>query len=173
MSRRTRAYDPRAEAEAQGYDTGSRAIPVVIKNVAVGTRQVIKVAHRVSHLAVMDDVTDAMIKAADILITACEHCEAGKGLGPIDAGADRVQEHRAGDGLGVQLLAQERAITSAARIRRGTQAMGITGSAVVMDVAIVGLPLGVVDKKMRWRNGMGKRVLVAALNALAAEYECA
>jgi hypothetical protein len=172
MSRRTRTpADPRDEAEALGYDTGSRAIPVVVEDVAVGTRQTIRVARRADPLARVEGCTMGMRVAAALYRRAYEHVDAGRGMGPIDAGSERAGR---GDGLGVALLPQERALTASEWYRRGTQAMGLSASqGVVQWVVIAGLPLVEYDDVRRWRKGTGKEHLLAALDRLAGAYGCA
>lgn len=174
MSRRTRAYDPRAEAEAHGYDTGSHAVPVDIEDVAVGTRATAKRARRADPLGRVEGCTAGMRVAAAIYRQAWEHCQAGLGMGPMPYAADRVQEHRRGDGLGVALLAQERAISAATWHRRGVQAMGLVASqGVVQWVVIMGGTLADYDDVRRWRKGTASAHMVAALERLADAYQCA
>ena len=167
---RTQA-DPRDEAEALGFDTGSRAIPVVVEDVAVGTRQTIRVARRADPLARVEGATTGMRAAAALYRRAYEHVDAGRGMGPIDAGSERSGR---GDGLGVALLPQERALSASEWYRRGTQAMGLSASqGVVQWVVIAGLPLVEYDDVRRWRRHTARGQLLAALERLADAYGCA
>lgn len=171
--RRPRATppDPRAQAEAQGYDTGSAAIPVVIEHVAIGTRATHPRARRADPLNRIADCTDAHRTAAALYRRAVEHVEAGRGMGPMDAGTERVQETRRGDGLGVALLAQERALSAAEWHRRGVQAMGLAASQGVVNWVVVrGGALSAYDAVRKWREGRGKDELLAALDRLAGAY---
>lgn len=177
MTRRPRTQrqpDPRAEAEAQGYDMGSPAVAVVVEHVAIGTRSTHPRARRADPLARIAGCTDAMRVAAALYRRAWEHCEAGRGLGPIDPGAERVQEARRGEGLGVALLPQEAALSAAEWHRRGVQAMGLAASQGVVNwVVIRGGTLAHYDEVRRWREGRGCAELLAALDRLAVAYGCA
>ena len=166
--------DPRQQAEAQGFDTGSQAIPVVIEHVAIGTRSTHPRARRADPLNRIAECTDAHRTAAAIYRRAVEHCEAGRSMGPMDPGVDRVQEARRGDGLGVALLPQERALSAAEWHRRGVQAMGLAASeGVVHWVVIAGLPLAEYDDIRRWRRHTARLQLLAAMDRLAEAYGCA
>jgi hypothetical protein len=145
-------------------DLGSHAIPVIIEDVAVGTRGSAKRARRADPLANIDGVTPEMRTAALIFAQACEHVEAGRGMGPMPWAADRVSR---GDG---GLMAQERAITAAEWRRRGADAMGVRGTHTVVHVAVMGWSLTRYDAFMRWRRMGGRAVLLAALTVLAEEY---
>jgi hypothetical protein len=167
--RRTPPPSPRDAAEAQGYDTGSRAIDVVVEDVAVGARQTIKVARRADPLGRVDGCTPGMRAAAALFRRAYEHVDAGRGMGPIDPG--REQRHTRGDGLGVTLLQQERAMTAAEWHRRGVQAMGLAASqGVVHWVVVRGGTLADYDEVRRWRRHTARVQLLAALARLADEY---
>ena len=165
---------PRDAAEAQGYDTGSRRIPVVVEDVAVGVRATIKVARRADPLNRVDGCTAGMRTAAAIYRQAVEHMEAGRGMGPMPHAADRVQEHRRGDGVGVELLHQERALSAADWHRKGVVAMGLAASqGVVHWVVVRGCGLAHYDEVRRWRKGTAKGQMLPALERLAEAYGCA
>lgn len=166
--------DPRTIAEGQGYDMGSRAIPVVVEEIAVGTRSTHPRARRADPLNRVDGCTSGMRTAASIYRQAVEHIEAGRGMGPLPYAGDRVQEHRRGDGLGVELMAQERALSAADWHRRGVQAMGLAASqGVVHWVVVAGLPLASYDETRKWRKGTACGQMLAALERLAGAYGCA
>lgn len=165
--------DPRTLAEAQGFDTGSRAIPVVVEDVAVGTRTTIKVARRDDHLGRIQDITSGMRLAAARFVRYREHMGAGIGAGPPDLGAERVQEHRVGDGLGVKLLSQERAYTASVMYTKGEEAIGMAAIGVVLWVVVDCKTLSTYDAMRKWREGRGRALLVPALERLAIEYGCA
>ena len=175
MSNRTRRPpDPRAEAEARGYDTGSHAIPVDVVDVAVGTRATVPQVRRADPLNRVVGATQGMRLAALIYRQAHEHTEAGRGMGPMPWAAERVQEHRRGDGLGVALLAQERAVSAATWCRRGVDAMGMAASQGVVNwVVIRGLPLDAYDSTRKWRKGRARSEIIAALGRLEDAYKCA
>jgi hypothetical protein len=172
-TRTRRPTDPRDQAEALGYDTGSRAIPVVVEDVAVGVRSTMKVAKRASPVPRMDGVTRGMHLAAERFVKAVEHMDAGLGMGPMQAGAERVQEPRRGDALGVSLLPQERALSAAQAHAVGAAAIGQAAYPVVWDVVVVGMTLAAYDAKRRWREGTARGLLFPALERLAEAYECA
>lgn len=166
--------DPRTEAEAQGFDTGSRAIPVDIVHIAVGTRSTHPQARRADPLNRVADCTEGMKVAAALYRRAIEHVEAGRGMGPMPWAAERVQEPRRGDGLGVTLLPQEAALSAAEWHRRGVQAMGLAASqGVVHWVVVAGLPLATYDETRKWRKGTACEQMLAALERLAEAYGCA
>lgn len=169
---RTAPPNPRDAAEAQGFDTGSRAVEVVIEDVAVGTRTIIKRARVASPLARMSAVTPGMLVAATRFATYFEHMEAGIGLGAPETAAERVQEPRRGDGLGVALLPQERALAAAARYGQGCEAIGVAAMPVVAWVVLAGASLESYAKRHRMRETAASRALVAALERLAEAYEC-
>lgn len=173
MSRRARRQpSPRDAAEALGYDTGSRAIPVVIEEIAIGTRSSHPRAKRADPLNRVLDCTDAMKKAAAIYAQAYERVDAGKGMGPLPGAPDRAMVSRGDDG-GVVLLPQEAALSAAEWYRRGEQAMGLAASqGVVQWVVIAGGSLSDYDAVRRWREGTGKDQLLAALERLAGAYGC-
>lgn len=183
MTRRAKLPRPAAEPHASDFgatilhpDTGEvrYAIPIVVEDVAVGTRATSKRARRADPLSRVDGCTDAMRTAAAIYRQAVEHSIAGRGMGPLPWAADRVQEARRGDGLGVVLLPQERAVTAAEWYRRGVQAMGLAASqGVVQWVVIRGATLASYDRQRRWREGTGCAEMLAALGRLAEEYRCA
>lgn len=169
--RRTPPSDPRQQAEAQGYDMGSPGIAVVVEHVAVGTRSTYPRARRADPLNRVAECTDAHRTAAAIYRQAVEHVEAGRGMGPMPWAADRVQEGRRGDGLGVALLPQEAALSAAEWHRRGVQAMGLEASEGVVDwVVIRGGTLADYDEVRRWRKGTARGHLLAALDRLAEAY---
>lgn len=161
--------DPRDAAEALGYDTGSRAIPVDVEHIAVGTRSTMPRARRADPLARVACCTPGMRAAAAIYRQALEHVQAGRGMGPLPLAAERVQNGRGGG-----LLAQEAALTAAVWYRRGVQAMGLAAAqGVVQWVVIAGLPLEDYDATRRWRRHTSRAQLVAALERLAVAYDCA
>jgi hypothetical protein len=173
MSRRQATkHDPRDAAEALGFDTGSRAIPVVVDDVAVGARQIVKIARRADPLGRVEDCTPEMRAAAALFRRAYEHVEAGRGMGPIDPG--RENRHMRGDGLDVRLLPQEQAMSAAEWHRRGVQAMGLAVSqGVVHWVVLRGGTLADYDNVRRWRRHTARVQLLAALERLAEAYGCA
>lgn len=172
MARKDKPVDARTQAEALGYDTGSRAIPVVVEHVALGTRSTHPRARRADPLDRVADVTPGMRTAAAIYRRAFEHVDAGRGLGPMPWAADRVSEIRP-DGLGVALLPQERALSAAEWHRRGVQAMGLAASEGVVNwVVLRGGSLADYDEMRRWRRHTARDQLVAALERLAAAYNC-
>jgi hypothetical protein len=180
MSRRTRhaAQPARSDFGPEIVDptTGEvrYAIPITVEDVAEGTRSTIKRARRADPLNRVDGATDGMRVAALIYRQAVEHCETGRGMGPMPWAADRVQELRRGDALGVTLLPQERALSAAEWHRRGVQAMGLAASQGVVNWVVVrGLPLTAYDATRKWREGRGKLELLAALDRLAGAYGCA
>jgi hypothetical protein len=149
------------------------ALPVEITEVAAGpnTRATVRRARRADPLNRVEDCTDEMRTAAAIYRQAVEHCQSGRGMGPMPWAVDRVQEGRRGDGLGVSLLAQERAISAAEWHRRGVQAMGLAASqGVVHWVVIAGLPLTEYDTVRRWQRHTSRGQLLAALERLVGEY---
>ena len=171
--RRTTPADPRQQAEAQGYDMGSPGIAVVVEHVAVGTRSTYPRARRADPLNRVAECTDAHRTAAAIYRQAVEHVEAGRGMGPMPWASDRVQEARRGDGLGVALLPQEAALSAAEWHRRGVQAMGVAASEGVVNwVVLRGGSLADYDEMRRWRRHTARDQLVAALERLAAAYNC-
>ena len=145
-------------------DLGSYAIPRIVEDVAVGTRATVKRARRADPLASIDGVTPSMRSAAAIFAQACEHVEAGRGMGPMPWAADRVSR-----GGGV-MLAQERALSAAEWRRRGADAMGVRCEQVVVAVCVVGMTLTAYDAMMRWRRHGARAVLLAGLTVLAEEY---
>jgi hypothetical protein len=149
------------------------ALPVEITEVAAGpnTRATVRRARRADPLNRVEDCTDEMRMAAAIYRQAVEHCESGRGMGPMPWAVDRVQEGRRGDGLGVSLLAQERALSAAEWHRRGVQAMGLSASqGVVHWVVVAGWPLTEYDAVRRWQRHTARGQLLAALDRLVAEY---
>jgi hypothetical protein len=180
MSRRTRttAEPNRSDFGPQivSPDTGEvrYAIPIQVEEVAEGTRSTIRRARRADPLNRVEGCTDGMKVAALIYRTSIQHCDAGLGQGPMPWAADRVQEMRHGDGMGVTLLPQERAVSAATWHRRGVQAMGLAASQGVVNWVVVrGLPLTAYDATRKWREGRGKLELLAALDRLAVAYGCA
>ena len=142
-----------------------RAFAVVVEDIAAGTRATVKRARRADPLANIDGVTQAMRTAAAIYAQACEHVQAGRGMGPMPWAADRVGTDR-----NAGLLAQERALSAAEWRRRGKAAMGERCEHVVVCVCVDGLSLVAYDALMRWRKGGGRTVLLAGLTVLAEEY---
>lgn len=172
MARKDKPVDARTQAETLGYDTGSRAIPVVVEHVALGTRSTHPRARRADPLDRVADVTAGMRTAAAIYRQAVEHTADGRGMGPMQWAADRVSEIRH-DGLSVALLPQERALSAAEWHRRGVQAMGFAASdGVVNWVVLRGGSLADYDEMRRWRRHTARDQLVAALERLAAAYNC-
>lgn len=172
MAKTNKPVDARTQAEALGYDTGSHAIPVVVENVALGTRSTHPRARRADPLDRVANVTPGMRTAAAIYRRAFEHVDAGRGLGPMPWAADQVSEIRP-DGLGVALLPQERALSAAEWHRRGVQAMGLAASEGVVNwVVLRGGSLADYDEMRRWRRHTARDQLVAALERLATAYNC-
>ena len=154
-------------------DFGSAAIPVVVEEVAVApnSRATVKRARRVDPLDRVADATASHKVAAAIYRQAYEHTADGRGMGPMPWAADRVQEARRGDGLGVALLPQERALSAAEWHRRGVQAMGLAAAEGVVNwVVIRGGSLADYDEVRRWRKGSARGHLLAALDRLAEAY---
>ena len=147
-----------------------RAVAIVVEDIAAGTRATVKRARRADPLSRVDGCTDAMRVAAAIYRQATEHVECGRGMGPMPWAAERVHEGRRGDGLGVALLPQERALSAAEWRRRGVDAMGARCVHVVDAVCVAGVSLLAYDAFMRWRKGGGRAVLLAGLTVLAEEY---
>jgi hypothetical protein len=178
MSRRTRTAQPiRSDFGPEIVDptTGEvrYAIPITVEEVAEGTRATVRRARRADPLNRVDDCTAGMRVAALIYRQAIEHVEAGRGMGPMPWAADRVQELRRGDALGVTLLPQERALSAAEWHRRGVQAMGLAASQGVVNWVVVrGLPLGEYDATRKWRKGTACGHLLAALDRLSDAYGC-
>lgn len=163
--------DPRAQAEAQGYDTGSHAIAVVIEHVAIGTRATHPRARRADPLNRVALCTDAHRTAAAIFRQALEHVEAGRGMGPLPWAAERAAR---GGGSAVAMLPQEAAMSAAEWHRRGVQAMGLAAAEGVVNwVVIRGGALADYDGLRQWRKGLACEQLVAALDRLAEAYGCA
>lgn len=171
--RRTRPADPRDQAEALGYDTGSRAVDVVVEHVALGSRSTHPRARRAPRLRGMAGVTDGMLIAIGRFEAYMEHVEAGVGLGAPDMAADRVQEPTPGEAHGVALLPQERALGAAARYGQGVEAIGMQAMPIVAWVALAGMPVTQFARHHRMRRARASAMLVAALERLAEAYECA
>ena len=150
-------------------DYGTGAIPVVIEDVAEGTRSTIRRARRADPLSRIDGCTPEMRAAAAIYRQAVEHCEAGRGMGPLPWAIDR---DRRGDGGGAELLPQERAMSAAEWARRGDDAMGNRCAHITRSVVVSGVTLLAYENMMQWRRGGGRTVLLAGLDALAGEYGC-
>ncbi len=146
-------------------DLGSNRIPRVVEDIAVGTRGTFKRARRADPLAGVEGVTQSMKTAAAIYVQACEHVEAGRGMGPMPWAADRVGSDR-----NAGLLAQERALSAAEWRRRGKAAMGEQCEHAVVCVCVDGMPLVQYDAVRKWRKGSGRAVLLAGLVILAEEY---
>jgi len=154
-------------------DFGTGAFPVVVEEVAVApnSRATVKRARRADPLDRVADATASHKVAAAIYRQAYEHTADGRGMGPMPWAADRVQEARRGDGLGVSLLPQERALSAAEWHRRGVQAMGLAASEGVVNwVVIRGGTLSDYDAVRRWREGRGRAELLAALDRLSVAY---
>lgn len=154
-------------------DFGTGAFPVVVEEVAVApnSRATFKRARRADPLDRVADATPGHKLAASIYRQAVEHTVAGLGMGPMPWAADRVQEGRRGDGLGVSLLPQERALSAAEWHRRGVQAMGLAASEGVVNwVVIRGGTLADYDEVRRWRRHTARAHLLAALDRLAEAY---
>lgn len=154
-------------------DFGTGAFPVVVEEVAVApnSRATFKRARRADPLDRVADATASHKVAAAIYRQAVEHTADGRGMGPMPWAADRVQEARRGDGLGVALLPQERALSAAEWHRRGVQAMGLAASEGVVNwVVIRGGALADYDEVRRWRRHTARAHLLAALDRLAEAY---
>lgn len=143
------------------------AFPVVVEDVAVGSRGTIKRGRRREAWEGVNGITQGMHQAAMAFRQAAEHCQCGKGMGPMPWGGDT------GRSTGARLLAQERALSAAAIYRRGVQAMGLQASqSVVQWVVLDGRSLTAYDRRQRWRKGRGAEQLVAALERMAREFGC-
>jgi len=154
-------------------DLGTGAFPVVVEEVAHGpnSRATFKRARVADPLDAIASITPGQKMAARIYRQARQQCDAGQGMGPLPYAVDRVQEHRVGDGLGVKLLPQERAISAAAWHRRGQEAMGLAATEGVVNwVVMRGLPLSRYDEVRRWRRHTARRQLLAALDRAAEAY---
>lgn len=146
-----------------------RAVPLVVEDVAVGVRATVKRGRRREAWEGVKGLTPGMHQAALAYRQAWEHLSAGRGMGPMPWGADRV----GGTGIGVVLLAQERGLSAADVHTRGVRAMGLVASqGVVQWVVIEGRALGSFDARQRWRKGQGAVQLVGALERVAKEYGC-
>lgn len=149
------------------------AFPIVVEDIAVGVRATVKRGRRREAWEGIKGLTKGMHEAALAYRQAWEHLSDGRGMGPMSWGADRVAEIRH-DGLGVALLPQERALSAAEWHRRGKQAMGLAASEGVVNwVVLRGGSLADYDEMRRWRKGTSCMQLVAALERLAAAYNCA
>jgi hypothetical protein len=173
-TRTRRPTDPRDQAEALGYDTGSRGIAVEVEHVAIGTRATHPRARRADPLNRVADCTAAHRTAAGIYRQAHEHVQAGRGMGPLPWAAERATTLHRGTAAGVALLPQEAAVSAAEWHRRGVQAMGLAAAEGVVNwVVIRGGALAHYDDIRRWRKGTACGQLVAALDRLAEAYGCA
>lgn len=149
-----------------------RAVPLVVEDVAVGVRATVKRGRRREAWEGVKGLTPGMHQAALAYRQAWEHLSAGRGLGPMPWAADRVADLRH-DGLGVTLLPQERALSSSEWHRRGVQAMGLAASQGVVNwVVLRGGSLADYDEMRRWRRHTAREQLLAALERLAAAYNC-
>jgi len=145
------------------------AVPVEVDDVAVGIRATVKRGRRREAWEGVKGLTPGMHQAALAYRQAWEHLSAGRGMGPMPWGADRV----GGTAAGVVLLAQERGLSAADVHTRGARAMGLVASqGVVQWVVIEGRALGAFDARQRWRKGMGAAQLVEALELVAGAYGC-
>ncbi len=154
-------------------DLGTGAFPVVVEEVPHGpnSRATFKRARRANPLDRIAEATPGHKLAALIYRQAVEHTADGRGMGPMPWAADRVQEARRGDGLGVALLPQERALSAAEWHRRGVQAMGLAAAEGVVNwVVIRGGTLADYDEVRRWRRHTARGQLLAALDRLAEAY---
>jgi len=159
----------RTAAESLGYDTGSWRIPVVVSDVAAGTRGTSKQIRRADGMALIMALTPGMRVAAAIWRQSVHHVAAGIGMGPMPWAADVVRH-----GSGAFLWPQERALSAATWRRRGVDAMGLhAAQGVVQWVVIDGRSLVTYDANRGWRKGRACRELVSALTALAESYGCA
>lgn len=146
-----------------------RAVPLVVEDVAVGVRATVKRGRRREAWEGVKGLTPGMHQAALAYRQAWEHLSAGRGMGPMPWGADRV----GGTGIGVALLAQERGLSAAAVHTRGVQAMGLAASQGVVNwVVLRGGSLADYDEMRRWRRHTSREQLLAALERLAAAYNC-
>lgn len=164
MSRRTRL------TTRETSDFGAVAIPVVIEEIAVGTRATVRRARRREAWEGVKGLTRGMHLAALAYRQAWEHVASGRGMGPMPWGSDRVSYISSG----VFLLPQERALSAAAIHTRGVQAMGLRASqGVVQWVVLEGGAVRVYEDKHGMRHGAGAAQLLAALERLAEAYGCA
>jgi hypothetical protein len=141
-------------------------IPIIVEDVAVGTRGTVKRARRADPLDAIDGVTAGMKMAAAIYRQASEHVDAGRGMGPLPFARDMANM-----GHGAGLLAQERAITAADWLRRGSASFGSAWAEwLVCSVVVDGVPLTVCAVKLRRRRHTARAHLLAALERLAVAY---
>lgn len=148
-------------------DHGSPRLAVVIEDIAVGSAATIRrarVADPLDRIATLEPQHRA---AARIYRQAAAHVAAGKGMGPLPYGRD----HPPTNGAYGLLCAQERAVTAAEWLRRGTHAMGVrAATGIVAWVVLNEQPLDAWDAGWRLRKGTGSADLLDALGKLAAEY---
>jgi hypothetical protein len=145
------------------------AIPLVIEDVATGTRATVKRGRRREAWEGINGLTRGMHLAALAYRQAWEHCQAGKAMGPMPWGGER-QGFAA---FGARLLPQERAVSAATVHRVGVQAMGLAASqGVVQWVVIQGRGVEAFDVERQRRKGVASAELVAALERLAKELGC-
>lgn len=144
------------------------AIPIAVDDVAVGARAYVKRARRREAWESLKGITPGMHLAAMAYRQAWEHCQAGKGMGPMPWGADKT-----GFGMSAFLLPQERALSAAAIHTRGVQAMGLWASqSVVQWVVLDGGTVRTYEGRHGMRHGAGAAQLLAALERLAEAYGC-
>jgi hypothetical protein len=146
-----------------------RAVPLVVEDVAVGVRAIVKRGRRREAWEGIKSLTPGMHQAALAYRQAWEHLSAGRGMGPMPWGADRV----GGTGAGVVLLAQERGLSAADVHTRGARAMGLVASqGVVQWVVIEGRGVEAFDVARQRRKGQAGVELVEALSRAAEAYGC-
>lgn len=142
-------------------------VRVVIEDVAVGTCGTVKRARRADPLDAIDGVTAGMKMAAAIYRQASEHVDAGRGMGPLPFARD-IAHHGTG---GAILLPQERAITAADWLRRGSTSFGSASAEwLVRNVVVQGVPLTACAAKLRRRTRTARAHLLVGLDRLAVAY---
>lgn len=137
---------------------------IVIEDVATGTRGTVKRARRRDHVASLNLAAEEY-QALYSWGIAAEHCDSGRGLGPMPWQRDTLIQR-----IGEALPAQMRALSAAEWHRVGTQAAGAVAYPVLWWVVLSGGTLGDYDAARRWRHGTARVVLVAAAERMAEVY---
>ena len=164
MSEQVSDFGPEIVDPGTGEFLPARAI--VVEEIAKGSAGAFKRARRASPLEAIAECTGAMLMAARVYQQAYEHVQAGKGMGPLPWGRDVPISGRGG-----VMFHQERALSAAAVLRRGVQAMGQAASGgVVHWVVIEGGTLASYDAHMQSRRHSGRDELLNALERLAEAY---
>lgn len=137
---------------------------IVIEDVAKGTRGTVKRARRRDHVAALNLAAEEY-QALTSWGIAAEHCESGRGLGPMPWQRDRLIQ-RIGEALPVQM----RALSAAEWHRLGREAAGAVAYPVLWWVVLSGGTLGGYDAERRWRTGTASRLLAGAAERMAVAY---